>query len=298
LLSLFQSFSQVFDQGINTGIQATINQVLTAVRTPYNSAALLYIIFLGYQATYGRIDVYDLTMKAIHLSVVGLLLQPGNFEQWISTPLLHNIPDLLSSAISGGTATANQTGNQFDVLLQRIVHEGATQMAQTSFWDVPTRIEIFAVNVMSIVPLAISWLVYKIQQFLLNLVVAVIPITLVLSLFPVTREMLTRNLGKAAGIIISILLVTITMNWVIDSNTAFMNFAINANPGGTVSGEIAAVPVRLWGQVAVMGFMFMTCLTLIVVPTIGAFIGGGIAVSLTPSFLAIARLIVTKGRGF
>lgn len=282
---IFSSFSQQFDPALNAGVSQVVSSSLQLVAPELASLLTLYVLIQGMMIMFGQYDAWKGTVAIMRAAIVSLLLTAAFFAQYIQTPIIQTIPNLIAHA--GGMAPVNGIG-QFDALGSAIEHFGAGIIQQASgLSGIAQRAEVAILIMVCISFIAIGAVIWEITTGFLNLVVCIGPFAILAYLFTPTRGVAERWIGAIIGMLMLYLLITILTQISFTAETFFIR-QVQANPGAGIDEQIAAM-----ADMAV--FFFMCATMLIFVPGLAAFVGGGVhsnavAVALIPLRVGARKL--------
>jgi type IV secretion system protein VirB6 len=288
LLNPIGSFLTTFDTAINTAQTTAVSGLVAALPAPLASMGVIYFAFMGWRVARGDLQqVHDFT---VHMAKLGFIFylacNLAAFNHWVVGLFQLGIANALTTAVaSSGSTTAttvNSVASALDNIWASMWSVAATAWAQAGTFDVSTRVVAFASVVGGGVGLALCAGVYLISRFLLAIVTVLGPVAISLAMYPSTRPIFERWVGKGISLIILQVSAVITMQIVIAGDQTFM---AALNPASATPD----LPTQLQNLLSMAIWLMLGAFAIYSLPVIAYSIGTGVTTSLMPVALALAN---------
>jgi len=279
-----------FDQAIQTpftdGVAGTVNAAMSAIQTPLTAAVVLWIIVTGILVMRGDVTVRAGLTKIVTVSlVVGLLMSTTLYDKYIVSFFTTGLPNYFASSFLGVTGTS-PSASEFDTIWMNALTVFADVDKTLNFFNVLYSVQLAALQVILIIPIAVVFLVFEVARIMTDIVVCIGPFTLVGYLFTATKGVADRFVGKLISLTLLTLLIDIVLSIIIQGYTTYISETLAVVTTNTNK----AVDIAVCTQMVV--FFFIGSLVTCFLPGLAAFLGGGISVS--P--LAMATAATQAGR--
>jgi len=265
-LNLFTQFDGQFAPALKTGVTHVVSSALSAVAPELATLLTLFVIIQGMMIMFGQYNAWAGVTAILKAAIISALLTASLFASYVQTPLTQTIPNWISTMIGGAPPGVSQ----FDALESAIEHFGAGIIQQASgFSGIAIRIEVAILVIGCIAFLGVGALIWELTTGFLNLVVCLGPIAILAYLFRPTQGITERWIGKMIGLLMLYLLIVILLQIAITSEVSFIH-AVQNNPGAGVDAQIVTM-------VDILIFFGMCAAMLVFLPTIAAYVGGGVS---------------------
>lgn len=288
MIQLFAPFAQQFDTGLNTAVSRVITTGLAACAQELGAALVIFIIVQGALIAFRRYDYWRGLTNMLRAACVGLLLTAGYYAAYVQTPFLTTLPNWIAHVVNG--ASGPQAGaQQFDALLSATDHFAAAILQQaTGVFQIGTRIEVAVAVVFDVTAIGIAFVIWELASFMTGLVICVGPFVLIGLLFAATRPIAERWVSKLIGLLVLQLMVAVLLQVLIAGNTAYILQA-QRTPGSGIEEQIMTL-------INIAAFAGISGLMAVLVPSVAAYIGGGVSMNVVSSVVAApARMAAWVG---
>lgn len=266
----FQQMAAQYDPAIATGVNRVISNAISGNADTVTAALTMYVIIIGGLMCFREMTWGSFVQHALRASLISALMVYGTFNSMIAVPVMSTIPGWIMQTASAQTS-AMSAPQQFDLLWSATQHIEAAILEQATGLDnlgYALTARVFTVAAGLLLDLVfISW---EFSRAVLGLLVATLPFVLSLYLFEATRQIPLRVGHKIIGVLILQLLLAVTVQLFLQGNTYIL--VQDANNAGNLDAQVAAL------QDVLVFFAFGTGLVLLV-PSIAAYIGGGVALN-------------------
>jgi type IV secretion system protein VirB6 len=289
---LFAPFQQQFEMSINAAVSSVVTSGLQAVVPELTTALVIFIIIQGMLISFRRYDYWMGLTNIARASCVALLLSAGFYSTWIQSPFMTTIPNWIAHVVNGGAGPL-AGAQQFDAVLSATDHFAATILKQTTLWDVGARIDIGIATLADLIALGIAFVIWELSSLMMGLVVCLGPFVLIGMLFSATRSITQQWVSKLIGLLMLQLMIAILLQVIIAGNDEYLR-QVQAAPGVGIDEEIQAL-------FDIVAFAGMSAVIAILVPSVAAYIGGGVSLNVVGkmfqglSKLALALRLVPRG---
>jgi len=283
---LFAPLDAQYGAALTGGVNAAIAQALAANAAAIADAMTLYFVVLGFLMMYREIDYRRFVTYCMRGAIVAALLVAATYQQLIADPAMNTIPTWLAQSMSGGAAL--NVPQQLDTLWSATNHIAASLYAETTgLENIAYREEAALINGLIGCMLIVTFFLAELSKLIVGVLVATLPFLLFFALFETTRDIPMRLAGTIVGslvlsLMLSVLLVIILAadrTIILDQNNAVL---VAINTGGT------GIDAALGGFWALALTFFFGLLLLVGLPTMAAFIGGGVATHMAGALAGVA----------
>lgn len=290
------SFIIKFDAEITTAQLTAVSGLVAIMNRPLLAAAVIYMAIEGWKVAAGdlqRINSMTFTF-AKFLVIFYLATDLTNFNQWVVGYWEHGFPDAITSAVtSANNKMTSVTGvaGAIDQLWNDMWLRAAHIMKHAGLTDIGSRVIAGLTAIIGSIGLILIAGVYLIARFLFAIVVVLGPVCIGCAMFPTTRPIFERWIGKGVSMIVLQVAAVITMQIVLigAADWAHDNSPLDSGGiGGMIQNEMSFVVWICLGAFAIYSL-----------PTLAYSIGTGIAVSFAPivatALAAATGLMALKG---
>jgi len=282
-MNLFQGIWNGYNNTLVQGITQTVSSGLSAIAGVMQAALGLYVIITGGLMLFMGMTWDAGSRRIIRALLVAAALTPANYNAWVVQFFTQGLPDWIAQSV--GQKAGDAAG--FDALYQTVVNTAANLRTQaTGFSYMGTRIEIAFAAAFCELNIIIGFAIWFLSKIIMGLIVCIGPFVIPLYLFDATKGVPERWIGKLVDYAILILLVLVTLQIVQSQDTNLITQAV-ASGGDNVDMAVQG----LWNIFAV--FTLGTFL-LVLLPSIAAFIGGGIGFSAAPAIGFLLRTVTPR----
>lgn len=289
---LFAPFQQQFEMGINAAVSSVVTSALGAVAPELTTALVIFIIIQGMLISFRRYDYWMGLTNIARATCVALLLSAGYYATWIQSPFMTTIPNWIAHVVNGGSGPL-AGAQQFDAVLSATDHFAAGILQQATLWDVGARIDIGLATLADLIALGIAFVIWELASLMMGLVVCLGPFVLIGMLFSATRSITQQWIGKMIGLLVLQLMIAVLLQVIISGNDEYLRQAQSA-PGTGIDEQIQTL-------FDIVAFAGMSAVIAILVPSVAAYIGGGVSLNVVGkmvqavSKLAFATRFMPKG---
>lgn len=284
-----------FDQAIQTpftdGVTGTVNAAMSAIQTPLTAAVVLWIIVTGILVMRGDVTVRAGVTKIATVSlVVGLLMSTTLYDEYIVSFFTTGLPNYFASGLLGVTGTA-PSASEFDTIWMNALTVFADVDKTLNFFNVLYSVQLAALQVILIIPIAVVFLIFEVARIMTDIVVCIGPFVLVGYLFTATKGVADRFVGKLISLTLLTLLIDIVLSIIVQGYATYISETLAVVTTNTNK----AVDIAVCTQMVV--FFFIGSLVTCFLPGLAAFLGGGISVSplaMAAAATQVGRLLPVK----
>ncbi len=280
MLSPIGTFLNQFDTAITTAQNGAVSGVVTAMQAPLASMAVIYLAIMGWRVAAGDLDrlnsfTFDMAkIGAIFLVAANLT----SFNTWVVGVFEHGFPDAISRAVtaggSDGTAgTVPGVAGAIDKIWANMWARAGTVWMSAGTFDVSSRVVAAASVLIGSIGLVLDAGVYLIARFLFAIIVVLGPVCIGCAMFPVTRLIFERWIGKGVALIVLQVAAIITMQIVLTGSASFITA-----PGSAT----ADLPTQLQNMISMAIWILLGAFAIYSLPGLAYSIGTGVAVSFQP----------------
>nr|WP_294566809.1 type IV secretion system protein [uncultured Rhodopila sp.] len=284
-----QTFEQIaaqYDPAIAQGVNQVITNAVSGNADTVTAALTVYVICMGGMMCFREMTWNNFVKHALRAGMISALMVYATFNTLIAQPAMETIPVWIAQTVNAQNS-ALSAPQQFDLLWSATEHveagilQQATGLDNIGYW---MSAHVYATVAGSL--LTLVFLMWEFSRSVMGLLVAVLPFVLFLYLFEATRGIPMRVFNKMIGVLILQLLLAITIQLFLQGNAHILLVAANAGDG-----DLAAQDAQL--QDVILFFLFGAGLVLLV-PSIAAYIGGGIAVNAGSTIVQNVTMLATS----
>ena len=296
MLSPIGTFLNQFDTAITTAQNGAVSGVVASMQAPLASMAVIYLAIMGWRVAAGDLDrLNNFTFDMVKIGVIFMIAANMTaFNTWVVGVFEHGFPDAISRAVTMGAS--DRTSNTVAGVAGAIDHIWANMWARAgTVWmsagmlDVSSRVVAAASVLVGSIGLVLDAGIYIIARFLFAIIVVLGPVCIGCAMFPVTRPIFERWIGKGVALIVLQVSAIITMQIVLTGSAAFITA-----PGKT----IPDLPTQLQNMISMTVWILMGAFAIYSLPSLAYSIGTGGAVSFAPIASAALRGAALAAGGF
>lgn len=263
-----------------------ISTGLAAVAALAVALYAIYFAILGVLFIWGRVNAALLQEKALRGLFVLAMMSPSVFNTFVVQPFLTDIPAFSARATGASDPGEAQIPQQFDRISHAVEYMLAQVRAQaTGVSNIGVRLEIGLVGGGIAFVLLVSFVVATAAFSLQALLAVVFCVTCPGYLFKRTEGIADRTVGKLVGLSLLGLMIRILVSFVVKQNEGYLKTLAD------MPANIDAMVAALWSVFCVFGFgLFL----LVMLPSLAAYIGGGVSFSPAPLLSGVANKL--RGR--
>ena len=274
------SFLTQFDTAMTTAQTAAVSGVVAAMQAPLAAMAVIYFAMAGWRVVAGDLDrLGNFTFDMVKIGVIFFLaanLTP--FNTWVIGVFEHGFPDAIAKVVTtggvnGDANTVAGVAGSIDKIWANMWARAATVWMSAGMLDVSSRVVAAAAVLVGSIGLVLDAGVYLIARFLFAIIIVLGPICIACAMFPVTRPIFERWIGKGVALIVLQVAAIITMQIVMTGSQTFISA-----PGTTMPD----LPTQLQNMMAMTMWILMGAFAIYSLPTLAYSIGTGVAVSFAP----------------
>jgi type IV secretion system protein VirB6 len=284
--TFFQSSVSTFENLLNPAGNTAIASALTAMAGPLTTLLVIYVITTGILCSLGEFSARIAVSRILRAGFVSMLLTATYFNPYVRDLFITTLPAWFASLLSNSSTTISLP-QQCDLIRSAMLHMAAAIYQNTSWQDIDVRLEIETATMLGTAFLAVLVLVYELVRTFMVLTVCVAPFVIAGYLFDATKSFVEGWIGKAVGLTLLQLLVSITAQIVVNADSNMMKLAAN-NIGAGALEQVSTL-------VAVIVFFLMMSVVVIGLPSIAYSIGRGVLINTgAPAAVALpARMMRT-----
>ena len=280
LLTPIGTFLNQFDTAITTAQNGAVSGVVAAMQVPLASMAVIYFAMEGWKVVAGdldRLNSFTFTMAKIGV-IFMIAANMTAFNTWVVGVFEHGFPDAIARAVTVGASdsTSNSVAGvagAIDKLWSNMWARAATVWMGAGTLDVSSRLVASASVAVGSIGLLLDAGVYLIARFLFAIIVVLGPVCIGCAMFPITRPIFERWIGKGVALIVLQVAAIITMQIVLTGSAAFITAPTDAT---------ADLPTQLQNLMSMAIWLLLGAFAIYSLPGLAYSIGSGVAVSFAP----------------
>ena len=280
LLTPIGTFLNQFDTAITTAQNGAVSGVVAAMHTPLAAMAVIYFAMEGWKVVAGdldRLNSFTFTMAKIGL-IFMLAANLTAFNTWVVGVFEHGFPDAIARAVTVGASdsTANSVAGvagAIDKLWSNMWARAGTVWMTAPMLDVSSRVVAAASVLVGSIGLVLDAGIYLVARFLFAIIVVLGPVCIGCAMFPITRPIFERWIGKGVALIVLQVAAIITMQIVLTGSAAFITAPVDAT---------ADLPTQLQNLMSMAVWLLLGAFAIYSLPGLAYSIGSGVAVSFAP----------------
>jgi type IV secretion system protein VirB6 len=258
---IFQPAYTFIDGKLDTFLNADASNVIAAVAGPMRAALILYVLLYGFAILRGAISepIVDFAIRSLKLAFIYMLATTVAYSSWVTTPLFHTMPDALTQALGGSTAT--DPGTAFDQFFARACYLGEKISQSASLANPAPYLVAGAVYVIGALAAALGLGIVIVAKVTLALLVALGPIFIACSLFDASRRFFFGWLGQAVNYLVLMALIIAVIQMIL---------SLVGDQWGQINGQDPTAGGLIFIALCILGAIFF-----LQTPAIAAGIAGG-----------------------
>jgi type IV secretion system protein VirB6 len=192
-----------------------VGRVIAEVEGPLRCSLVLYVLLYGFAIMRGAISepVMDFAVRSIKLAIIYRLATTVAYNDYVTQPLFHSLPDAVARAISGGTS--GDPGVAFDRFLARAAYLAQKIGNTASPVDFGPWIMAGAVQLVGGAAAALGFGIVVLAKVALALIICLGPIFVACALFEATRRYFFGWLGQAVNYILLLAMIIVIFQLVL-----------------------------------------------------------------------------------
>jgi type IV secretion system protein VirB6 len=266
----FQTWVGIFEGLLTPAGNAAIASGLTAIAGPLTTLLVIYVITTGILCSLGEFSARLAVSRVLRAGFVSMLLTATYFNPYVRDLFITTLPAWFASALSNSPSTVSLP-EQCDQIRSAMLHMAAGIYQNTSWQDIDVRAETMLASMLGTAFLGILVLVYELTRTFMLLTVCVAPFVIAGYLFDATKSFVEGWIGKAVGLAVLQLLVSITAQVIVGADSAMMKSAAGNVGVGMLS--------QLSTYFAVVVFFLMMSVVVVGLPSIAYSIGKGMVIN-------------------
>ena len=291
ILAPLGTFLTQFDTAIMVAQTAAVGGLVTTVKAPIATMAVIYFMLMGWRVMCG--DLERLNAFTFDMAKIGLIFWCATdlptFNKYVVGVFELGFPTAITNAVtSGGVSTVDSgtvagVGGAIDKVWYHLWGMAASCWDRASMLDVSSRLIAAAAAIIGGLGLVLIAGVYLVARFLLAIVVVLGPVCIACAMFAPTRPIFERWIGKGVSLIVLQIAAVIVMQVVLGGTITFM---------GNVD-TTQDLPTQLQSMIAMCVWLLLGAFAVYSLPAIAYSIGTGVAISFAP--IAAAGLAAATG---
>jgi type IV secretion system protein VirB6 len=258
---IFQPAYTFIDGKLDTFLNADASNVIAAVAGPMRAALVLYVLLYGFAILRGAISepIVDFAIRSLKLAFIYMLATTVAYSNWVTTPLFHTMPDALTQALGGSTAT--DPGTAFDQFFARACYLGEKISQSASLANPAPYLVAGAAYVIGALAAALGFGIVIVAKVTLALLVALGPIFIACSLFDASRRFFFGWLSQAVNYLVLMALIIAVIQMIL---------SLVSDQWGQIDGQDPTAGGLIFIALCILGAIFF-----LQTPAIAAGIAGG-----------------------
>lgn len=272
-MGIFAKFDSIIQTPFTDGTNAVVSSAISAVSGPVTALVVLWLIVTGIMIMRGDITVRTGMTRLVSTSlVIGLATSAEYYNGYVTNFFMTGLPSWIDSSVTGIPGTAPSAA-VFDHLLVSMGTVFLTISKNLNIWNVLYCTQLAILQVISVIPIGIDFLVYELSTLMMDVVICIGPFILLGYLFSATRGVADKWVGKLISLTILKLLIDVVLAIIVDGYNTYLNSTLAV----VQSTSDKAVDMLVADQM----LLFLTLGTILVtfLPGLAAYLGGGISVS-------------------
>lgn len=265
-MRIFEPAYTFVDGKLDTFLHDRLSDVIAQVSGPLRLALVLYVILYGVAILRGSISepLMDFAVRSLKLAIIYMLATTVAYSSWVTGPLFHTLPNTLTEAISG--SSASNAGAAFDEFFNRAGYLGQKIAKEATPFDWTPILMSGAVYVVGALAAALGFGIVMVAKVALALLVALGPIFIACALFDSTRRFFFGWLAQAVNYLVLLALIVAIFQLIL---------SLVGDQWGSIDGQDPMVGGLLFIAVSILGAIFF-----LQTPAIAAGIAGGASAGL------------------
>lgn len=274
------------------GVSTTVASAMSAIQAPLTSAIVLWLIVSGILVMRGEVTVRTGITRVVSASfVVGILMSTALYNEYVVSFFTVGLPNWIDTSLNGGSGTTGPA--TFSQILKNTQEIFTMAKKGVSVTDLVPALLFFSLDILSIIPVIILFVIYELAKILIDLVVCIGPFVLPGYLFAATRGVADRFVSKLLGLSLLILIVNIMLSIIDGAITTYCQTILGAVTSGQSEGWFGTVEnigATLLMCLQLVIFLVVSALIMTFIPGIASYIGGGVSVSPLSALNAAANI--------
>jgi type IV secretion system protein VirB6 len=288
----FTNWDSFIQQPFTNGLSSTISSSMSFIQAPVESLVVLWIIVSGILVMRGDISVRTGLTRVISATlVVGIVMSTTLYNEYVVSLFTVGLPNFIGQAFSNGTATTEpNTFYQIMVNTQKVFVQAEKGVSAV---DIGAAVLFGLLDVMSLIPTILLFLLYELTKILIDLVVCIGPFVLPGYLFSATKTVADKFMSKLIGLSVLTAFIDIllsVMNGGINTYCADVLSMITSGQSSGWFGTSEDIAATLIICMQLVVFLVISGLMMVFLPGIASYIGGGVTVSPMAAAIAVSNL--------
>ncbi|WP_312162713.1 type IV secretion system protein [Phenylobacterium sp.] len=265
-ITFFQPAYGFVDDRLGVFLNERASAVIAVVSGPMRAALVLYVLLYGFAILRGAIaePIMDFAVRSIKLAIIYLLATTTAYSSWVTDPLFHVLPNVLTQAISG--AGTPDVGSAFDDFYNRAAYLADKIADRASLINFGPWILSTVVYLLGGFAAVLGFCVVLLAKVALALLVALGPIFIASALFEATRRYFFGWLSQGVNYLVLFALIITLFQLILSLVGTFW---------GAIDGSDPTVGGLIFIAVCLLAAIFFLQL-----PSIAAGIAGGASAGL------------------
>jgi type IV secretion system protein VirB6 len=268
--TFYQSSVSTFENLLNPAGNTAMASGLAAMAGPLTTLLVIYVITTGILCSLGEFSARIAVGRILRAGFVSMLLTVTYFNPYVRDLFITTLPAWFASSLSNSSSTLS-VPQQCDLIRSAMLHMGAAIYQNTTWQDLDVRMQTQIITTLGTGFLAVLVLVYELTRTFMVLTVCAAPFVIAGYLFDATKSFVEGWIGKAVGLTLLQLLVSITAQIVVDADSNMVRTTANNIGAGALE--------QVSNLVAVVVFFLMMAVVLIGLPGIAYSIGRGVVIN-------------------
>jgi type IV secretion system protein VirB6 len=268
------TFFQTLYSTLITPLLAQLQTMIGTVCSTMQPIALVmitvWLAFVGADIAFGH-KTLPAACKDFALAAAAIvLLQAGQYTQYISNLFLTAVPNTVGAALGGATNPAAALDLVINTVVQGATH--AYEQLPFSLMSIPLGIGIIVVVIVAMVCVAFSFGVYMVAAILNAAAVVVGPAFLALAVMPATRKYAAGWVNVLIAGCVCQLLGLAIIQLMSGAELTMINTLVAASVGANPAGAVALI----WGLAQCGMLLALTTMVVKKIPELSQAIAGGV----------------------
>lgn len=291
-IQTYVQLANIYEGTMSTGVNRAIAAAITGNAANLEDAFTLYILIIGTLMCCREMTRQDFLGHMLRIGGVAFLMTAEGFNTYIAVPAMTTIPAWIAETASGNPGVV-AGAQQFELLASSVDHQKAAALQQVTGIGPSDLAHMLSIEFYSGIThflLTVDFWIYEFSHLIMGVLVATLPFILFLFLFQTTRDVPLRAAQKILGIFILQIMLSIMIQIMIAGDSTFMVTIANANANG-IDEQLGMI------EDITVFFAFGTGMALII-PSVAAYVGGGIAMNVGGAIARAAPGLWAAGRGY
>lgn len=268
--TLFQTSVSTFTTLLDPAARNVVVSALAATVDPFSALLVIYVIVTGFMCSFGELKASVGVSRILRAGFVAMLMSVTYFDTYVSDLFLTTLPNWISSVVSSKTATS--VPQQCDLIRSAMLHMAAAIYQNSDpVMNMDVRLETAICTFLGTCLLAVLVLMATVVHAFMYLTIILAPFVIAAYLFDATKPFVEGWVGKAVGLTLLQLLISIVAQIVVTADSKMMLAIANATANG--------MQEQVANLVSIVVFFFMMAIIILGLPSIAYSVGRGIAIN-------------------